>query len=55
MRVKVTGFIETDDLPESMVDVEHEMGISDEAYLLWTSGGQNLPPLEDLEFEAVRD
>ena len=56
MRIKVTGYIETEDAPPEILDLGHPMGISDEAYLEFTSnGGRTLPYLSELEFELVED
>lgn len=30
--IKITGFIETDDLEDSYVDLDHEMGLSNEGF-----------------------
>jgi hypothetical protein len=46
-RIKVTGYIDTDDLAPDDVDLSHEMGLSDKGYL----GQINSLPLDDVEFE----
>lgn len=53
MRIKVTGYIEADDLPFGYVDPTHEMGLSSEGYDALGSGV--VPPLDDVEFEKVED
>jgi hypothetical protein len=57
MRIKVTGYIDTEELDETeILDLSHEMGITDAAFTEFTiNGGQTLPYLEDLEFELVND
>ena len=51
MRIKVTGYLETDDLDPEEVDETHETGLSEEGYLRYSSGAYPLR-LDDLEFEV---
>lgn len=58
MRIKVTGYIESDDLPFEFVDSEHEMGLSGQGYERMASYGTFHGPgmvtpvgIEDVEFE----
>jgi hypothetical protein len=55
MRIKVTGYMDTDDfdVPEDH-DPSSETGLSEEAYLAYMTGGRLLA-LDDLEFQVVED
>lgn len=46
-RIKVTGYIDTDNLLPEAVDLEHETGLTDKGFLTLSN---NLG-LEDAEFE----
>lgn len=49
-RIKVTGYLDTDDLDPEDVDLDHEMGLSNKGYEEWT---QFFGTLEDVEFQIV--
>lgn len=58
MRIKVTGEFDTNDLPFEFlqyVDPTHETGLSEQGYVAFATGEAALPPLDDLEFEAIPD
>jgi len=51
MRIKVTGYLDTDDLEPEHVDESHEMGLSEEGFTYYvTELG-----LDDVQFEAAGD
>lgn len=51
-RIKVTGYLDTDEMNPDDVDLAHPMGISANAYERWSAaGGVEGEYLEDLEFE----
>lgn len=50
-RIKVTGYIDTDDLDPSEVDLSHEMGLSSEGYERYST---RPVMLDDVEFELER-
>lgn len=61
MRIKVTGFIESEDLPFNYSDPTHEMGLSNEGYeqmhgsiVARTPDGE-LIGVSDVEFEKEDD
>lgn len=54
-RIKVTGYIDTEDMLPGDVDFDHPMGITDDYYSSLVSGAQPLPVMEDLEFELETD
>jgi hypothetical protein len=54
-RVKVTGYFDTDDINSTLVDEDHPMGITNEAYMAYVTGTEALPALDDLEFELEED
>lgn len=54
-RIKVTGYIETEDMAFEDLDLGHEMGVSDSAYQAFVTGERPLPTLADLEFELVEE
>lgn len=55
-RIKVTGYIDTDDLPPEHVDLSHEMGLSNKGFEAFGVGpsihGNGVSAgLDDVEFE----
>lgn len=53
-RIKVTAYVETDDLDPSEVDLTHEMGLSSEGYERFAVNPQLLP-LDDVEFRLEEE
>jgi hypothetical protein len=51
MRIKVTGYVETDNLPPEFVDESHPMGVSDAGYTAYSTGHAIV--LDEIEFEAM--
>jgi hypothetical protein len=51
MRIKVTGYLNTEDMESEHVDESHEMGLSEAGFVYYC----NELGLEDVEFEAVDD
>lgn len=47
MRIKVTGYLDTDDMDIEDVDLDHEMGLSSEGFEKWSN---TLGMLDDIEF-----
>jgi hypothetical protein len=50
-RIKVTGYLDTDDLDDRHVDPSHEMGLSEEGYLEWS----RRLPLDDIDFKIEEE
>lgn len=52
-RIKITGYINTDDLGASEIDLDHPTGLSAEGYDVYTGpdGVFQVSDLEDLEVE----
>lgn len=60
MRIKVTAYIEPEDLAPEMLDEDHEMGLSNEGFEAFAAsaslrGNGAAVALEDIEFERVED
>lgn len=53
MRIKVTGYIDTDDLDDDQVDLSHATGLTEEALIAYDTGGRALL-LDDAEFVLER-
>lgn len=51
MRIKVTGYLDTDDLDAEHVDTSHETGLSQEGFEVMSAELD----LQNLEFEAVSE
>jgi len=49
MRIKVTGYLNTDDMETRHVDSFHELGLSEEGFMFYTTE----LGLEDVEFLAL--
>jgi hypothetical protein len=49
MRIKVTGYLNTEDMEPEHVDESHDMGLSEEGFVYYTTE----LGLDDVEFEAV--
>jgi hypothetical protein len=57
-RIKVTGYIDTDDIHGEMIDVDNPTGLSDEGFDSFTSGKDGnlaIAELDDLSFELEED
>lgn len=58
-RIKITGYVDTDDLNPEDVDLEHEMGLSSEGYDNLVTGENGRPlsltALEDVEVTLESD
>lgn len=52
-RIKVTGYIDTDDMLPGDVDLTHKTGIAEDYYSSLVSGAQPLPRLWEMEFQLV--
>lgn len=56
-RIQVTGIIDTDDLPDSAVDLSHETGLSEYGYTAFATsqlkGSSVGALLEDAEFKLL--
>jgi hypothetical protein len=54
-RIKVTAYMDPDDLNEEYVDLDHDMGLSNDGYEFYAgvTGETPLGPLGDIEFELV--
>lgn len=55
MRIKVTGYIDTDDMELEDVDTAHPMGVSDTFYQAVATGQRSMPDMDDIEFKAEGD
>lgn len=55
MKIKVTGYLDTDDMDSLDVDESHPMGVSQSYYEAIATGARVLPALDDVEFEAEPD
>lgn len=49
-RIKVTGYMDTDNYDEDQIDLSDPTGLAESAYLAYASGHRALF-LEDIEFE----
>lgn len=49
MRIKVIGYLDTDDMDPRHVDESHEMGLSEEGFNYYTTELS----LDDVQFEAT--
>lgn len=60
-RIKVTGYLDTDDLDAGDVDLTHELGLSDRGFMLMEGvdeEGRDAPSigvLSDAVFELVKE
>jgi hypothetical protein len=56
MRIKITGYIDTDDLDADQVDEGHSTGLSDEGYqsLIFDADGKGLRVADLSDVDAVR-
>lgn len=52
-RIKVTGYLDTDDLDPEQVDLSHEMGLTEHGYDGKFPVFSSI--LEDVEFELVKE
>ena len=57
MRIKITGYVDTRDLPSNQVDIGHETGLSIEGYdeIAGIESDWRVADLEDIDVELVRD
>lgn len=55
MRIKVTGYLDTEDMIPEDVDLDHPMGVSAKFYEDVSGGRRHLPTLGDIEFEAEEE
>jgi len=53
MRIKVTGYINTDSLGEGYLDPRHETGLTEQGFFALRESMQEFCTIDDLEFEAV--
>ncbi len=53
-RIKVVGYIDPDSLEDGEADLEHPMGLSDEAFTRLTNDLSSVG-VEDAEFSVVED
>lgn len=57
-RIKITGYVESDDLDPEHVDLTHSTGLTEDGYLDLVAGEQGKPlkltDLDDVETEVVR-
>lgn len=51
-RIKVTGYLDTEEMASNHVDLNHPMGLSTEGYEALTGHGAEGLGLEDVEFVA---
>jgi hypothetical protein len=51
MRIKVTGYLNTEDMETQHVDSFHELGLSEEGFMFYTTE----LGLDDVEFLALPD
>ena len=54
-RIKVTGYLDPEEMASDHVDLSHEMGLSSEGYEALTGYGPEGLGLEDIEFELEDD
>lgn len=55
MKIKVTGFLDTEDMDPMDVDETHPMGVASHFYEQIASGQRPLPTLDEVEFAAEPD
>lgn len=53
LRIKVTGFINSDSLGENYLDPNHETGLNNDGWEMLTLGLQEIVTIDDLEFKQV--
>lgn len=53
MRIKITGYIDTDEMDPAHLDLAHETGLSEDGYIAVTTGQMDLGGMEDIETELV--
>lgn len=56
MKIKVTGYMDTDDMPEEYVDLDNETGLSEAGFDRFAIDGEFAGPyaLESPEFKVVK-
>jgi len=55
MRIKVTGFIDTDDIDDDQVDLSHATGLTEEAFTAYVTGERALFLDGEASFVLERD
>ena len=55
MRIKVTGYIDTDDIDDDQVDLSHATGLTEEAFTAYVTGERALFLDGEASFVLERD